>query len=68
MQVSLAIKMVVCQNRGSSVKGNVSESIRHHSYGLYFKIVVTKYIEQTTNCEAARKHNLLKQIFKGENK
>jgi hypothetical protein len=47
------------KKRGTSAKGNnMTKSIRHCSYDLYFKIMVIKHAEQTNNCEAARKYSL----------
>lgn len=42
---------------------NVTIRIRHHSYDLYFKTVVIKYVEQTKSHKAARKYSMFQDKY-----
>jgi hypothetical protein len=48
-------KIKSCCITGRKESTSDSKSIRHYSYDSYPKIMVIKYVEETDNCEAARK-------------
>jgi hypothetical protein len=59
-QVTPTIKMADHgKRRGSRVNGNkMFKNIRHHSYDLYFKIMMIEHAEQINICETGIKYNL----------